>query len=417
MKRSWAFVSILLMVVVVGSLEAAVVKPKVTVATYSAPRYEIMRNVLLPKWQAAHPDIEIEVQTFPDFWNKMLLLMGTNQAPDIIDTAGTYLFGHVIRNGAVDLAPYITRDRTFSKENFWAGPWNEVRWPQPDGSGIFALPYDTVGTLLWFNRDLLASAGVNTPTANWTWNDLRTASRRVAQDINGDGVNEVWGLSLDLTHLTFDPLVRSFGGKILNPDRKSAGIDLPQAAEATRFMADLILQDRSAALGASFVDSKAAFQIQGSYAISTVGLKEGLNWGVSVVPSGPAARNAYGGSNMWEVIRRPGQDMDAILVMLRELLTQETIEAFWVSYVMPYSIPSVRSVAGRMRPSVLQTALLESSQYMSDPDWTPDWALWQTAKRNGIDPVMRGQRSVQEGLSLAKKGIDDVLNNAYGQSR
>ena len=57
---------------------------------------------------------------------------------------------------------------------------------------------------------------------------------------------------------------------------------------------------------------------------------------------------------------------------------------------------------------------MESVQYMSDADWSPDWAQWQTAKRNGINPILQGSISVQEGLRLAKQGIDNVLANAYG---
>ncbi len=413
MKQRWVLL-FLLVLVGLSVMEGMAAKPKVTISTYSNPRFEIMRDVLLPKWQKAHPDIELEVMSYPDFWNKMLVLMGSDLAPDIIDTAGTYLFGHVVRSGAVDLTPYLPRERSLSSSNFYNVAWNEVRWPQPDGNGIFALPYDTVGTMLWYNQDLLASSAVNPPTPAWTWNDLRAASRKVAKDTNGDGINDVYGLSVGTTHVLFDPLVKSFGGYVLKPDRKSSGLDSPQAAEALRFLADMVLQDRTAGIGASFANGKAAFQIEGSYFINTVGRVEGLNWGVTTVPAGPVARNAYGGSNMWEVIRRPGQDMNAIMTMLPELLSMETLEAFWSSYLVPYSLPSWRPAASRLKPSRLQQVLLDSLQYMTDADWSPDWAQWQTAKRGGIDPVLRGERSVQDGLLAAKQAIDIVLNNAYG---
>lgn len=118
--RAWVVLGIasLSIAVFAASSRAATV----TVATYSMERYEIMRDVLLPRWQAKYPHIEIEVQMYPGFFDRMIVVMGTEQAPDIIDTAGTYLFGHVIRGGAVDLAPFIERDTELAPEDFWAGP-------------------------------------------------------------------------------------------------------------------------------------------------------------------------------------------------------------------------------------------------------------------------------------------------------
>jgi len=416
MRRPVIGILVMVMVLVLVSGAAALAaRPKVTIATYSNPRYEIMRDVLVPKWQAKHPDIELEVIIFPDFWNKMLILMGTEMAPDIIDTAGTYLFGHVIRNGAVDLAPYLAKDDYLSENLFWPGPWNEVRWPQPDGAGIYGLPYDTVGSMLWYNPTILANAGVNSPTAAWNLDTLRTAARKITQDQNGDGVIDIWGMVVDLTHLVFDPLVKAYGGNVLMPDRKSSGLDSPEAAAATRFLADLVLQDRAAAFGGSyFLDSKAGFQIHGSHYINNVRAKPELHWDVAPMPRGPVTWNAYGGSNMWEVVRRPNQDMAAIMTIMRELITLETLEAFWTSYAVPYSLPSVRALASQMRrPSQIQQVLMESVAFMTDADWSPDWATWQTAKRTALTPVMTGEKSVMDGLLEAKHQIDLILDAAY----
>ena len=87
----------------------------------------------------------------------------------------------MIRGGAVDLAPLIAKDPTINENSFWPGPWNEVRWPQPDGKGIYGLPWDTVGSVLWCNNELLRNAGVDPPTSSWTWFDLRAAAKKVAR--------------------------------------------------------------------------------------------------------------------------------------------------------------------------------------------------------------------------------------------
>lgn len=411
--RAWVVLGIasLSIAVFAASSRAATV----TVATYSMERYEIMRDVLLPRWQAKYPHIEIEVQMYPGFFDRMIVVMGTEQAPDIIDTAGTYLFGHVIRGGAVDLAPFIERDTELAPEDFWAGPWNEVRWPQPDGSGIYGLPYDIVGTVMYYNKSLLSSAGVPFPDEAWSWFDVRDAARKVARDLNGDRVNEIWGFNLNLGHTVYDLIVKSFGGRILSEDRRRAAINSPEAAAATQFFVDLILQDRSAAIGPAFHAGNVGISVDGSYYVRTIGPVEDIDWGVTLTPKGPVRRVVYGGSNVWEVMRRPGQDMEAVLTILKELLSQETIEAFWTSYHSPYSLPGTRRVTGAIDLTPMQQLLAQSVEFMEDGEWSPDWAVWQAAKRQEITPATTGERSVAEALLRAQQEIDKVLANAYAQ--
>ena len=388
---------------------------KVTIATYSPERYQIMRDALLPRWQEKYPDIEIDVQMYPDFFDRMLVVMGSDQAPDIIDTAGTYLFGHVVLGGAVDLAPLMERDPELAPENFWPPSLSEVRWPQPDGAGVYALPYDLVGTVLWYNKSLLSMAGVPFPDETWTWQDVRDASRRVARDQDGDGVNEVWGFNPNLTHLVYDLIVKSFGGRILSEDRRRAGLNSPEGAEATQFFVDWLLQDNSSSMTSAFHAGNVGFTVNGSYYVRNVAPVTDLDWGVTLTPAGPVRRVAYGGSNAWEVMRRPGQDLDAVAKLLNELLSRETIVAFWASYTDPYSLPGTSRVAGEIDLTSMQQLLVQSIPFMEDGDWSPDWAVWQAAKRTELGPAASGDRSVAEALLRAEQEINKVLDNAYGR--
>lgn len=120
MRKQWGvlFLTLCLWGMSAGAAVQAA-KPKVVIGTYSEPRYKIMTEMLMPEWRKDYPDIEIEVHMYPDFFNKLLVLIATDAAPDIVDTAGTFLFGHVVRDGAVDLAPYIEADPTFRADDFF----------------------------------------------------------------------------------------------------------------------------------------------------------------------------------------------------------------------------------------------------------------------------------------------------------
>ena len=66
-----------------------------------------------------------------------------------------------------------------------------------------------------------------------------------------------------------------------------------------------------------------------------------------------------------------------------------------------------------MHLTELQLLLVESIPYMEDTNWSPDWAVWQAAKRAEITPVMNGTVSVEEALMRAEQAINNVLDQAY----
>jgi multiple sugar transport system substrate-binding protein len=415
MRKQWGV--LLLTLCLWGMSAGAAVqaaKPKVVIGTYSEPRYKIMTEMLMPEWRKDYPDIEIEVHMYPDFFNKLLVLIATDAAPDIVDTAGTFLFGHVVRDGAVDLAPYIEADPTFRADDFFPHTWEEVRYPHFEGKGIYALPYDWVGALMYYNISHFDRRGVPHPGPNWTWQDLREHAKKLVYDENGDGIVDVWGTVVDSTHLIFDPAVRSYGGAMLNPDRTAAAFDSPQAAQALELLTAIVLEDGSAprpGVTARFEAGKSAITIMGSWEATKFPDPAGFDWATQIAPGGPVTRDIYGGSNSWEVMRRPSQDMDAVWTVLKELVSLRTVRAFTTDVAR--ELPSRRSYVSKWPQTQLIQTLAASSAYMRNADFSVDWTPWQVAKRNEINPVLSGARSIAEGLARAAQAVNNILDAAY----
>lgn len=390
-------------------------KTTVTIATYSPLRYEVMVNQLLPQWEQEYPHIHFDIQMYPDFWNKLITMMATDAAPDIVDTAGTQLFAHVVRGGAVDLSRYINGDPSFDKGDFFPHVWEETRYPHGIGEGLYAVPYNIVGAVMYYNKDVFDRAGVAYPTSDWTWQTLRENARKLAIR-EGDGVTRVWGVGLNATHLIFDSLVRAYGGAVLNETRTQAVLNSPEAAQALEFMRSIILEDGTAPppnVPAAFAAGQTAIHIMGSWDSANFPPQEQMRWGAEMVPSGPVKRDIYGGSNSWEVMYRPGQDLDVVWSVVKELVSFRTMQAF--NAVAPRELPARRSALEGWAMTDLLDVLAASTPWMRDADFSVDWNTWQTVKRNEINPVLTGARSVQEGLERATHAINVVLEHARAQ--
>ncbi len=369
---------------------------------------------LIPDLQEKYPDIEIEVELFAntgDMQNKLTVSLGTDLVPDIVDTAGTLFFSHVVAGGIVDLAPHLSR--VLDIEDWLPHVIDEVRYPHGTGAGIYGLPYDWVGSVMVYNRDLFSQSGLAFPDDTWTWDDLRAAARGIARDVNGDGENDIWGYYLpSLDHQRFDPLVRAYGGQVLSEDRHEALFGPSGAEEVLQLYSDMVHQDRSTppiGVAAPFNQGRTGIYVGGSWEVRAIDATEDINYGVEMVPQGPVTRSMYGGSNLWVVMKRPSQEIDAVMRILSELVSYESV----VTTSSEYNLPTRRSLISQWNLTPTSAVLARSVEYMRDGEWTPDWAQWQAAKRTELHPVLQQERPIPEGIQRAIDAVNRVLEEAY----
>jgi len=84
----------------------------------------------------------------------------------------------------------IDRDESFDRNKYFktallSGEYHGVQ---------YALPYETVPTLIFVNKTLLEKEGISVPSNDWTWDDLYDICKKVTKDINGDGILDQFGI-------------------------------------------------------------------------------------------------------------------------------------------------------------------------------------------------------------------------------
>lgn len=88
-----------------------------------------------------------------------------------------------------DLDVLMAGDHAFHKENFFSTALNTGR---RDGRQ-YALPYETVPTLMFVNKSLLAKESIQMPKEDWTWEDMYEICRKVTKDTDKDGLLDQFG--------------------------------------------------------------------------------------------------------------------------------------------------------------------------------------------------------------------------------
>lgn len=154
------------------------------------------------------------------------------------------------------------------------------------GDQLYGLPVMVDDRAIFYNKDLLAEAGVQPPK---TWDELEAAAKKLTKWENGKLVQS--GFSLSDPGL-FNIYLEQAGGQLVSDDQQTVAYNSPQGMEVLNFWDKLQNQDKVYAQGFddgvdSFAAGTLAMKYDGPWALDTYNKVDGLNYGVVAPPTGP----------------------------------------------------------------------------------------------------------------------------------
>lgn len=141
------------------------------------PEYVFYFDELVASFEDAHPNIKIEVEAYEDesIKDKLRILMGASDAPDIFFSWSGEFAQKFIRNNAVlDLTPYLEEDAAWKDSIMEAG-----LEPFSDGQGhYYGIPLRINGKFFVYNKDIFDQVGVTAPT---TYDEFLSVCEQIKQ--------------------------------------------------------------------------------------------------------------------------------------------------------------------------------------------------------------------------------------------
>jgi len=146
----------------------------------------------IERFEAEHSNVKVHYYSgilkvdYSEWFSKQLLL---GKIPDVFVILSNDFNQLASLNIMKNLEELINRDNSFVKEDYFpttllTGEYNGTQ---------YALPYETVPTLMFVNKTLLEEEGIAVPDTDWTWEDLYTISKKITKDIDGDGILDQFG--------------------------------------------------------------------------------------------------------------------------------------------------------------------------------------------------------------------------------
>ena len=185
----------------------------------------------IAKFEHAHPGVTVHYYSgirkddYSEWFSRKLL---AGEEPDIFMVLGTDFNQFASMGVMKNLETFIEEDTDFEPEKYFTSAFVSGQYE----SIQYALPYETVPTLMFVNKTLLTQEGIDMPEENWTWEDFYEICKKVTRDTDGDGVPDQFG---SYNYDWMDALC-SNGGGVFNKKGTEAALTDSRVVEAVKYV-------------------------------------------------------------------------------------------------------------------------------------------------------------------------------------
>lgn len=188
----------------------------------------------IARFEKEHPGVKVHYysgipkEEYSEWLSRKIL---SGDEPDVFMVLGSD-FDQFSSIGIMkNLQELIEQDKTFDTEKYFSSALSTGRY----GNVQYALPYETVPTLMFVNQTLLSKEGIATPKSDWTWEDMYDICRRVTKDLDNDGVLDQFGIC------NYDWLdaVYSNGGEIFQVNGRECYLADSSVVNAVKYVRQL----------------------------------------------------------------------------------------------------------------------------------------------------------------------------------
>ena len=385
---------------------------------WGAPEELAVWQHIVDDFQAANPNIKVnvEVSDWDSYWTKLKTLLAANTPPDVFAMDAPLYLDYQSRGVLLNLQPYIDKTPGLL-DGFY--PVTLEAYKLPDG--YYGMPRDFQTVVLFYNKDMFDAANVAYPTADWTYDDLRTAAKSLTLDQNGDGTIEQWGFSTDLwdMELFWSEAIWSWGGEVINTEHTQTLLGEPNARQAWQFMYDLMFTDQSLPDtntsgqygGDLFQAGIAAMTTIGHWAVPGYATVE-FKWDVAPMPISPSGGRSTSVNSAGFVVAKESKNPDAAWEFIKYCLSQTGQTRLTE---LGLAIPVLESVANspvflqQSMVNINQQVFLDSLSFARMKPVFKGYDEWASVIGDGMATIWAGETDLNTTLDTIVPQADEVL--------
>lgn len=378
----------------------------------SSPAEDALVQQNLNKFSQAHPNIKINWSPIPgDYPTKMRANVASNTVPDVFYLTPDMSAQYISAGKVLDLTPYMQRDNV-SVNNYYTSLVN----PFTCTSGhVFGLPKDWNSLGVFYNKQMFQAAGLATPTANWTWNDMQTDAQKLTK--NPGSPNSVYGISLSPDASRWAAFLLSNGGTVLNKNGTQATFNNNAGIDSLTYY-DSFIKNNTGTLptgvgspwnGDAFGKQRVAMAIEGGWLIPYMTQTyPKVQYGIAPLPVAPNGKRAnLIFTNAWAAYSGTKYPNEAW--QLIQYMTGQDVQASQLH--AGFALPTLKSLAND--PYFTQNpglkVMFDSASYGYADYYGPQDTAIHNALATALQSVMLNKQTPQAALNDAATKVNNQL--------
>ena len=196
---------------------------------------KLYTDILIPKYESKNPNAKVAFHHFENYGDKLPMLFAGGEMPDVTRISAGSLTQWVDKGMYLPLDSYLDKPLSqggIDRKDFIATMMDVCTIDRK----TYAIPQDINFRGLMYNKALFDKGGVAYPTYDWTWNDMRTAAKKLDYIESKDqfGFGSWW------TEGDFRALLGLAGGDIWNRSLDEPLINSQAGVDALQLWRDLI---------------------------------------------------------------------------------------------------------------------------------------------------------------------------------
>lgn len=308
---------------------------------------EDQSKALFDAFEAANPDIDLDVEYIPggkNHINKLIASVAAGNAPDMVtlDVVATEAFAGL--DELIPLDGILAEHPDLSPEVFPAGP---LKTGNVEGVQ-YAIPFGGSASAVAYNKELFREVGLDPDKPPQTWDEFVNAAMKLTFDRDGDGRIDVYGLQFvpsqpSLATFRWLPYFWMAGGEFIDREAMEFTFDSEAGEQALSFLMDMHLKHGvvpPSAIGAQastdtqleFLQGRVAMILDGSAIIQRVN-RDAPDFELGIMPHpSPTAdvpHISFAGGDNVAIMSSIDEDKMPVAIEVLKGLTSVEVQREW----------------------------------------------------------------------------------------
>lgn len=366
----------------------------------NASAYRIFDETI-KEFESTHPGIKIEYESgirkkSYSEWLARKVLSG--ETPDVFMILTDEFYKYASLGILQGLDNKIEGDSKFRENLFYKTALDTGIYKEEQ----YAIPFEIMPKLMFVNKTLLASEGIDVPNTNWTWDTLENIITEVTKDTNNDGTLDQFGI----TNYSWQDAVYSNGGQLFDTDGTKAYFSNENVINSVKFVQKINQQSRGIEVySEDFNAGRVAFMPltfseYRTYKTYPYRIKRYTNfqWDCITMPAGPEGKNTSEIDTLLMGISKNTKYYDLAWEFLRLLTTDSKVQRDNLNYSQSASV--LEYVTGSRYTESIIRANMDVNERVIDSQ-----LLNQVIKEGVASPKFE---SYDEIMALANSRIDQI---------